>query len=81
MPGKPHIIRPLCNKEEEKSQVQDTEEKWEDSAAGLQQELLRMSFKELALRKSLALPCPSLAALPPSSSSPSTPAGEDHQHT
>lgn len=74
MPGKPHIVRPLCNKEEEETQVQDTEEKQEDPAAGLQQRLVRVSFKELTLRKEPGSPAPS-------SSFPSIPAGEDHQHT
>lgn len=81
MPGKPHIVRPLCNKEEEETQVQDTEEKQEDPAAGLQQTLLRVSFKELTLRKEPG----TLLSLPgspaPFSSFPSIPAGKDHQHT
>lgn len=67
--------------EEEKTQVQDTKEKQEDPAAGLQQRLFGISFKELTLRKNLAPSCLSLAAMSPSSSFPSTPAGEDHQHT
>lgn len=66
--------------EEEKSKAQEAAVPWDSPAAGLQQGLLRLDFKGLTLRKSLAPSCLSVAALSPSSSSPSTPAREDHQH-